>query len=138
MNIPPQVGGSFAPPIDEAKLAAYAALAETAPDRVKDEMQKLLRMVKAWWDLPESTRAGEQHPSTPRATAIPLEESHVKSLWDFVPWPDEIRLLSNDMATGVFDSLTGDLRDAALHLLWFAGELTLDREPITTDKLVAK
>jgi hypothetical protein len=34
-----------------------------------------------------------------------------------------------------FDSLEGSERDAAYHLLWFARELTRDREPCTSDKL---
>lgn len=129
------VGGSFAPPIDEAKLAGYESLAVSAGGRVGEEMAKLLKMTRAWWELPESTRPGTEHPSTPRAAVIPLEDAHVKALWDLVPWPDELKLLSNGIDSGVFDSLTGPLRDAAFHLLWFAGELTLDREPITLDKL---
>ncbi len=34
----------------------------------------------------------------------------------------------------VFDSLAGDIRNAAYHLLWYARELTKDREPRTKDK----
>ena len=35
-----------------------------------------------------------------------------------------------------FDRLPrGELRDAAFHLLWFATELSLGREPITNDTI---
>lgn len=129
-------GGSFAPPIDEAKMASYEALANTAEPRVKDSMLSLLKMVKAWWDLPESTKEGQPHLALPlRAAVVPLEDQHIADLDALVPWPDELKLLSNAEETGVFDKLTGDLRNAAFHLLWFAGELTLDREPISMDKL---
>jgi hypothetical protein len=50
----------------------------------------------------------------------------------------ELSLLSNERGTGLFDGLrAGELRNAAFHLLWFCKELTLDREPLTVDKLAA-
>lgn len=129
-------GGSFAPPLDDAKLSKYSALAETAEPRVKDAMIGLLRAVNVWWNLPESTGEGSPHDATPRATVVPLDQAHINTLDPVVPWPEELGLLSNGAGKGVFDSLpNGELRNAAFHLLWFAHELAMDREPITTDKL---
>jgi hypothetical protein len=128
------LGGSFAPPITDEKLAAYKALAASAPQRVRTAMEELIAAVDAWWALPESSKAGSKHP-TGVGAIVPLEDDHVQKLWDVVPWDYELAPLSNSQGTGVFDDLTGDLRNAAFHLLWFANELTKDREPITADKL---
>lgn len=128
------LGGSFAPPIDEAKMDAYAALAATAEPAIKDAMLGLLKMVRAWWELPESTLPGTKHAAFPRATVTQLEEAHVLELWDLVPWQDEL-----DVFAKRFEALDPvgqkPLRDAAFHLLWFGVELCKDREPITADKL---
>jgi hypothetical protein len=35
----------------------------------------------------------------------------------------------------IVDQAACDLRNAAFHLLWHAMEITLDREPLTNDKL---
>ncbi len=42
--------------------------------------------------------------------------------------PNKLYLDNCDL---LFDMLTGDLRNAAFHLLWYAKELSLGREPAT-------
>jgi len=73
--------------------------------------------------------------ATRRSRLALWQAEHVKALWDVTPWMRELDLLSNIAGSGVFDRLKGPIRDAAFHLLWHAKEITLDREPITQDKL---
>lgn len=129
-----QYGGSFAPPLDDAKLATYADLAESADPPVKDAMLTLLRMASAWWSLPESTQAGRPHSATPRATIVPLEPAHIAQLWELVPWQDELDTFGKRFE-GIDPARQKPLRNAAFHLLWLGVELCQDREPITSDKL---
>lgn len=146
--MPRFIGGSFAPPLTDASLAAYKSLAEALPatSPVRDAMLRLHACVSRWWDLPESTGGGRPHP-VGRGFIVDLDKEIAASLWDSIPWgggkdadgnpvPDEL----GEMAR-VFDVIPATpaaskaLRDAAHHLLWFAKELNLDREPITNDKL---
>lgn len=135
----------FAPPMTEEKLTQYTSLIDALPaGAVREAMSTLMACVKAWWALPESKRPV---PADGRFTirhqgrdvtygATPLEEEHVKKLWDVTPWLHEMAGLSTPNDNGLFDSLPlGDLRNAAFHLLWHCREITLDREPITLDKL---
>lgn len=133
----------FAPPLTDEKLASYRALADSCPDaEVRDALGTLLACVAAWWELPESARTDVQRWAIRHRgkdvtfPVVPLEAEHVAALWDVTPWMRELNTLSNSKDTGLFDRLDrGELRDAAFHLLWFAKELTLDREPVTADKL---
>ena len=137
----------MAPPLTDAKLAAYDKLIKDCDDaRVADAMAMLMKCVKAWWVLPESKResrglvlmhrddpAKERKPITVPVT--PLEETHVASLDAVTPWMAELDHLSKG-DVGLFDKLPlGELRNAAFHLLWHVKEITLDREPMTMDKL---
>ncbi|HVE25811.1 MAG TPA: hypothetical protein VNC22_10415 [Sporichthya sp.] len=148
----------FAPPLDDGSLARYRSLAEGVGDpEARDWMLRLLECVERWWELPESTRPpkrvwehlvartpregeaprprGEQ-PDRVTFDEVPLEEEHIKELFDLVPWMRELNALSTPQGDGPFDALpNGPARDAAFHLLWHAKELTLDREPLTLDKL---
>lgn len=131
---PVRFGGSFAPPIDEAKLDRYRLLAGTVVDpMVAGYMRDLCDMVAVFRETPESKRRGTPHPSG-RGTIVPLETDEIARIDWCVPWSREC-----DVMGEAFDRLdpVGDkeTRDAAFHLLWFARELTLDREPITTDRL---
>ncbi len=134
----------FAPPLTEGKLASYRKLIESiGPDQreLKDVLQQLLHCVEVWWELPESKRADVRNWNLRhKGKAIqiaerPLEQEHVEKLWDVTPWMRELDTLSTPEANGILDSLTGELRNAAFHLLWFCKELTLDREPLTQDVL---
>lgn len=126
-------GGSFAPPMDDAKLASYYELAEKAPPAVRDEMQKLCRMMEVFGETPRSRQRGTPHPSGMGAI-VPLEPAEIHRIDQHVPYEHECKML-----TELFETLDPeeqrDLRNAAFHLLWFAVELCKDREPITNDQL---
>lgn len=122
-----QFGGSFAPPI--TNLDAYRALASKTSDEIREAMISLCDMVDLFNKTPKSKLNGSSHPSG-KGVVIPLESVEIKRIWDAVPWSSEC-----DRMGVLFDSLTGDVRNAAYHLLWYARELTMDREPITTDTL---
>jgi hypothetical protein len=146
-NLPPRqlprIGGSFAPPVDEVKLASFETLATTAPERIALAMKRLLLMLRTFRQTPRSGLPGRPHPSG-RGTIVPLEDPEIRRIWDLVPWINakQREEFGNpgdddcDQYGVLFDSLPlGDLRNAAYHLLWFARELALDREPITNDTL---
>ena len=138
----------FAPPIDSKRLDRYKSLAAIADAPVQDAMEELIRMVEKFQETPESREPGlalqteytrnpfrnEKGIPKPPPKIVPLEQVEVNRMWDFVPWPHEI----NAMAA-LFDQIPNEskkeLRDAAFHLIWFARELVLDREPMTNDKL---
>ena len=123
------VGGSFAPPLDDAKLAGYEALAESADRRVKEHMLDLAKMLRAFWETGESSEQPVRNQIGVLIT--PLEDQEIERIWDHVPWPEEC-----DTIGKVFGQLpNGELRNAAFHLLWYARELAADREPVTNDKL---
>lgn len=142
MNNPTIPVACFAPPLTDELLANYETLVATLPAEraeLKDAMQQCLACVKAWWELPASTRTdGEtfdiRHRGEKRKyTVTPLESEQVQRLWDVTPWMRELVAIEP-----LFDALPlaeKELRDAACHLLWHAKEITLDREPLTSDKL---
>lgn len=127
------IGGSFAPPLDAAKLATYCELAKTAPEQIGEAMTKLIDMVGLFYETPPSTAEAKPHP-VGIGVIQKLEEAEIKRIWDAVPWQEEC-----EMYARLFDKIDPvkdkPLRDAAHHLLWFAVELTNDREPCTSDKL---
>lgn len=134
----------FAPPLTDEKLAEYQALIDSCQDiRIKDAMTQCMSCVKAWWELPVSSRRdfktwsiGRRNESGQMKTIeyneIPLEEDHIKALDVVTPWDTECTIMGD-----LFDRIkVGDpLRDAAFHLLWFCKEITRDREPLTADVL---
>lgn len=124
------LGGSFAPPIDAEKLAAYEALVPSDNRQVADHMTRLIAMVRKFQETPESRLAGTPHPV--KGTVVPLEEAEIQRIWDYVPYEEECNAIGL-----VFEKqlTAGYVRDAAFHLLWYAYELTKDREPMTADKL---
>ena len=111
-----RVGGSFAPPLDKAKLAEYEKLESTIEDRqIADYFRSLIAMLRHFWKTPASKLPGSPHPSG-TGVIVPLEEDEIKRIWDSVPWSEECDLIGQ-----VFDKLeTGPLRNAAYHLLWYA------------------
>jgi len=128
---------AFAPPLTDQLFSQYASNINTLPQgELKDALLSLYNCAKAWWDVPESTEKpsyylfrGKQVPETP------LSKELIDKLWDTTPWMRELKTLSTPQADGLFDNLEGDLRNMAFHLLWFATEITLDREPMTQDKI---
>lgn len=127
-----------APPLTDELLAEYKLLAADALPEVKDVMNLLLVCVEAWWELPESELPASASASVPgggRLPSVPLSDELKAKLWDVTPWMRELNTLSTPQGDGLFDVLTGKLRDAAFHLLWYAKEITLDREPMSQDKI---
>lgn len=150
----------FAPPLTDALIDRYAALADALPDSrgdVRDAMRECLAAARLWWELPESN-------GTPKDMSVEVKHRGkdtlvkivcltpdlVQKLWDAVPWGYEIAAMSKlfGRAFHGIDPDTGEqihepwimdkaVCDAAFHLLWFARELALDREPLTQEKLPA-
>jgi hypothetical protein len=136
----PRIGGSFAPPLDAKKLERYRELAESAEPAVKDAMLSLCGMAESFHAAkpPKAPKA----PSVPHPSGVglitPLPQSEVERLWDDVPWPhecDAIQGLFDRLPVGAKGSEENDRRNAAFHLLWYARELTMDRTPLTSDRL---
>jgi hypothetical protein len=133
LDLPPYVGGSFAPAMGREELASYRKLAETAEPHVKKAMLALTECCAVHHKAPKSAKRGSPHPSG-RGTVVPLEDLHKESLKEHLPEADEL-----DMYSARFDAIDSqsqkELRNAAFHLLWYVKELSLGREPMTTDLL---
>jgi hypothetical protein len=126
------IGGSFAPPLSTEKLTEYRQIIEAeAPADLKDQLLSLCTMVETFQQTPESTNGKAKHPAG-AGYVQPLEDAEIKRIWDVVPWDWEIAAIQSRC-----DQLPAKspIRNAAFHLLWFAVELTNDREPCTNDKL---
>jgi hypothetical protein len=135
----------FAPELTDERLARYEVLANALPDsrgEVRDAMRECLAAAKLWWQLPESKGDRKdqsldvRHQNKDRSVKLTsLTPDLVEQLWDAVPWPYEL-----DAMQSLFDRTfqgreEAELKDACFHLLWFARELCLDREPLTQEKL---
>jgi hypothetical protein len=132
MPLAPHVGGSFAPPLPKAKLDEYAGLVNSAEDpQVKEILVRLHALAVEFQKTPPSKLAGTPHGSGV-GTIVPLEQKEIDRIWEHVPWDYELAAMQAKL-----DELPADspLRTPAFHLLWYAKELCLDREPITSDTL---
>jgi hypothetical protein len=130
----PSVGGSFSPPLSDAKLADYRSAIELLQpkSRLREALEILLNCCEQWWEQPESTGSGRPHP-VGIGLIVDLDDSIAAALWEHIPWNDEL-----DAFQKLFDAIEpadATLRNMAFHLLWHARELALDREPMTNDKL---
>jgi hypothetical protein len=133
----PRIGGSFAPPIHD-RIDKYETLAHQAPAQIGEAMLILVNTVEQHLNHPRSSLRGSPHPVGSVNGAVPmivpLQPEVVQALDEHIPWREEL-----DMFSQLFDRLDPvkqkDLRDAAFHLLWYANELYLDREPLTADML---
>lgn len=129
------IGGSFAPPLTDAKLAGYRDLIDALPpSAVRDAMDALHKCCAAWWELPESTGTATRAHGSGVGTIVDLDEGAKKSLYDLIPWAHELAAMGT-LFDGIDPKADKALRDAAHHLLWHAIELEQDREPLTADKL---
>lgn len=144
-----QIGGSFAPPLSDEKLAVYQELINLVPEKtqLREALDTCMKCVKKWWELPESSSSSKPHGSG-RGALIELDDSIKSDLWDLIPWKEEIETIKklfdeikpnadtiNPITDRVIPNYNRDLRNAAYHLLWHVVELDLDREPITNDKI---
>ena len=131
----PLKGGSFAPPLTDAKINQYRGIINShEPGPLKDAMQTLLACCEKWWDLPEAAgTAAWAHPSG-KGQVVTLQDDHAAELFGLIPWEHELNAMQS-----LFDSIDPvakrDLRNCAFHLLWYVKELEMDREPLTNDKL---
>jgi len=158
----------FAPELTDADVAAYEAAITAMPvSEAKDYMLRCLNCVKAWWDLPVSSRQDVErynitHGGAAKTFAvIPLETGQVTAIWDATPYSSECAAMATtllELPTGtiseglqdkvctdgltrkiekitIVDQAAYDLRNMAMHLLWYATELSNDREPITVASL---
>jgi hypothetical protein len=132
----------FAPPLTDKLLAEYKDLIETIEDpEVQDEVRKLCDCCEKWWNLPESKETGPTLRVTHQGeesecSVSPLSDDLIGELWEVTPYMRELNTLSTPKDEGLFDKLPpGDIRNMAFHLLWYCKEITLDREPMTGDKL---
>jgi hypothetical protein len=121
---------SYAPPITPVMMETYKGLAKTANRPVREAMEKLIDMHEVFYQTPPSDLASE--PSrTGVGTVTRLKDEEIDRIDPLVPWPHEC-----DALKVLFGGISaGPLRNAAHHLLWFAVELSEDREPLTNDKL---
>lgn len=131
MNKVIKVGGSFAPPITAAQLAQYKEIASLATEQVREVMLNLIKMVEVFQQTPRSSLASDVGP-VGIGMLTPLENEEIQRIWDLVPWDYEC-----DAYQGLFERIPPDsqVRTPAFHLLWYARELTMDREPMTNDML---
>ena len=125
-----RLGGSFAPQITDDKLEEYRQLAGNVHDqRCSEYMIQLVEMLDMFNETPESSLPGTKHPLA--GMVVPLEDAEIKRIWDKVPYMEECDLIGK-----AFDILPpGEQRHAAYHLLLYARELTLDREPMTQERV---
>ena len=130
-----QIGGSFAPPLSDEKLAAYQELINLVPEKtqLREALDTCMKCVMKWWELPESSSGSKPHGSG-RGALIELDDSIKSDLWDLIPWKEEIETIKK-LFDGIEPVKDKALRNAAYHLLWHVIELDLDREPITNDKI---
>lgn len=133
MHDPTHVGGSFAPEITDQHLAEWPALIAAASPQIRDAIEKLHNLVEQHRTHAPSAAKGTPHPSG-RGLIVPLDPATVAKLDPHLPWESEL-----DGYGTLFESLDPisdkPTRDMAFHLLWYAKELALDREPITIEKL---
>lgn len=148
----------FAPPLTDKLIAKYRQIAESLGDargEIRDAMRECLKPIDLWWELDESKGSAgdptlkiDQHRGQPVVIKVTsLDPEFRDQLFDAIPWPYEIdamQRLFDTLPSGtvevegtvkVVDQSAFELRNAAFHLLWFARELCLDREPLTQEKL---
>ncbi len=130
--MPSFIVGTFAPVITPELLSTYRTIVEEqAPKEIRQELLNLCQMMEVFQETPESQEPKEPHP-TNTGFVQRLSEAEIRRIDSFVPWDWEIKALARQCRDLPPKSAT---RKAAYHLLWYARELTLDREPCTRNKL---
>lgn len=147
----------LATPLTEELIAKYDSIIACLPDamrEVRDAMNECMACVKKWWELPDSTRQDVQRFNTLQAgqsktiLVQPLDKQLIDDLWEVTPYTRECepwKELFEALPSGtveengvcrLVDPAANELRNAAFHLLWHVIELSLDREPVTAERLV--
>lgn len=93
-----RIGGTFGLPITADKLARYKELASGAPEKVRYWMNQMIKMVEVFQQTPDSKLASTPHP-VGMGFIQPLEDEEVRRIWDYVPWQEELELISATMNT---------------------------------------
>lgn len=123
---------SFAPALAGTDLVSLHKAADEAGGMSKEYMHKLADMVELFMGTPESTIPAVQHRNT-LFSFIPLEEDEKIRIWEAVPWPHELDMMSAVFHKELPSKEKDALRKAAYHLIWYGRELNKDREPVTVD-----
>lgn len=136
-----------APPLTPAMVDRAEELAKSVGGPVGAEVVKLCIMYRHFHLTPESRERPRPHPSG-LVKMTPLSKAEIARIDEHVPWSHEIVALKDLFGTldpgvrqvgpcqnEVTDPNAKEFNDLAHHLLWYACELALDREPITSDKL---
>lgn len=125
--------------ITDESLARYRQLIDEMPrSAVRDTLDEFHRAVAKWWELPESTKAEPRLWNTSggrKLTEQPMDQEIIDELFELVPWPEEMPAKAELINQHFANQPETELKRAAYHLLWYATELSLDREPCTMDKV---
>ena len=126
----PYLLSTFAPGLTDAALEKYKVLVRTLKGPAKAPAEALLKLVTTWITLPESKSLPSPHPSG-LLQVVELEEKYKEALYDLIPWPSELKTYAE-----IFETLTETpTRNMCFHLLWYAHEFNLGREPLSNDKI---
>lgn len=134
----------IAPAFSDEKLAAYRTLIDGVEPRtaLRDALEKVWACAVAWWEIRESNLpartvgTGTDLTRGPDVKLQKLDSEVIQSLWDAVPWMEEIEVYESHFEKLSPVGAEKPLRDAAFHLSWLAKELHNDREPITVERIV--
>jgi hypothetical protein len=136
----------FAPELTDKKLEEYKTLIDSVLEdkaELKDVLNTLYTAVMTWWVLPDSKKSVKRWEfNTTEGTKVYgeeqlLDDEHVQKLWEVTPWMREL-IAMEPLLDSISPTSEKSLRDCAYHLLWHCKELTLDREPMTSNKLKDK
>lgn len=122
-----EVGGSFAPPITDDMLKKWEKLNEKVGGLTGKAIEQLIETVRTHRKHVPTRTGGKPHKSG-KGTIFNLSTKAKEACENCLPSADERKLMGQ-----MFESLSGDERNMAFHLLWYANEIGLDREPITSD-----
>jgi hypothetical protein len=101
-----QIGGAFAPPLNDALLAEYREIIDAMPGSpAKDAMDELYACVMKWWELPQSERAPIVGPHSP---IVMLDKGISKKLDPYVPWQETLDYLKE-----LFQKIEAEIGEAA-------------------------
>lgn len=123
----PHIGGSFAPPITEDHVKNWPTLIAATNGLTRTALEVLHKLMLAHRPHKAKALKGEPHPSG-KGIIMPLADDVKKACEPHLPSHAEMEIFGQ-----LFESLGGPIRDVAFHLLWYARELELGREPPTTD-----
>lgn len=100
MKTAQRMGGSFAPPLSDKTIGEIESQIGKQPARKQDAARTLFKAVTKWWELPESdpgSARGRIHASGVGAI-VPLDGAIAATLYDDIPWPDELEAIGKVFA----------------------------------------